>query len=204
MKWPWRKTEKRESGGSFTDAVVRLLEQQAAGNLADTGSTAAVEAAAGALARAFAAARVDGPAHVRQAVTAGVLAQIGRDLVRGGQSLHVIEPMGSLGLSLLPAASWHWEGDADPSTWRVRATYHGPSTSTTRLLPYAGVVFLKWGSAAGQPYTGTGPLSWASLSATLGAETERSLRDEAKGPIANWCPSPRTAATARKATRWPN
>ena len=48
--WPFSKqAENRESGGDFTDAVVRLIEAQAAGQAADAGSTAAVEAASGAI-----------------------------------------------------------------------------------------------------------------------------------------------------------
>ena len=35
MRWPWQKREKRESGGDFSDAVVRLIEAQAAGTAAD-------------------------------------------------------------------------------------------------------------------------------------------------------------------------
>ena len=61
--------ERRQSGGSFTDAVVRLLEAQAAGSVASTASTAAVEAAAGALSRALAAAEVSGPGWIRGAVS---------------------------------------------------------------------------------------------------------------------------------------
>ena len=57
MRWPWKR-EKRESGGDFSDAVVRLIEAQAAGKAADASSTAAVEAASGSLSRAFAAAKV--------------------------------------------------------------------------------------------------------------------------------------------------
>ena len=60
MRWPWSRREKRESGGDFSDAVVRLIEAQAAGTAADASSTAAVEAAAGALSRAFTAAEVVG------------------------------------------------------------------------------------------------------------------------------------------------
>ena len=73
---------------------------------------------------------------------------------------------------------------AHPETWTVRATFYGPSTSTTRHLPFAGVIFAKWGSTPGQPYIGTGPLSWAHTTARLQSETERSLADEAGGPIA--------------------
>ena len=81
MRWPWQKRERRDSGGDFSDAVVRLIEAQAAGTAADASSTAAVEAASGILSRALAAADVSGPSHALEAVTPGFLAQVGRDLV---------------------------------------------------------------------------------------------------------------------------
>ena len=186
MRWPWsRKPETRDSGGDFSDAVVRLIEAQAAGKAADASSTAAVEAASGALSRAFASARVEGPPHVREAVTGRFLAQAGRDLIRAGDSMHVIDVSRRGRVSLLPCSSWHFEGDAHPRTWQVRATFYGPSTSTTRNLPYSGVVFLTWGSKPGQPYVGVAPTSWAHTTARLQSEAERSLADEVQGPIAN-------------------
>ena len=122
MRWPWQRLEKRESGGDFSDAVVRLLESQAAGTAADASSTAAVEAASGALSRAFAAAEVVGEDWAQDAVSPTVLAQIGRDLIRNGDSMHVIR-MGHDGtVQLIPASSWHWEGSHDPDSWTVRAT----------------------------------------------------------------------------------
>ena len=183
-QWPWAR-ETRESGGDFSDAVVRLIEAQAAGSAADASSTAAVEAASGALSRAFASAKVVGPSWVRDAVTPGFMAQVGRDLVRSGDSMHVITVARAGNVRLLPCSSWHFEGDADPSSWTVRATVYGPSTSTTRHLPFEGVVFAKWGSTPGQPYVGVGPLSWAHTTARLQSETERSLADEVGGPLAN-------------------
>ena len=87
-------------------------------------------------------------------------------------------------VQLIPASSWHWEGTHDPSTWTTRVTCYGPSTSTTWNLPAAGVIFCRWGSSAGQPYVGTGPLSWAHTTARLQSEAERSLADEAQGPLA--------------------
>ena len=184
MRWPWSRRETRQSGGDFSDAVIRLLEAQAAGSAADATSTAAVEAAAGALSRAFAGATVEGADWVQEAVSPTYLAQVGRDLVRSGDSMHVLRvgPMGDV--SLIPASSWHWEGNHDPASWTVRVTCYGPSTSTTWHLPAAGVVFVRWGGTPGQPYTGTGPLSWAHTSARLGSEAERTLADEAAGPIA--------------------
>ena len=191
MRWPWQpKPESRDSGGDFSDAVVRLIEAQAAGEAADASSTAAVEAASGALSRAFASARVQGPPHVREAVTGRFLAQVGRDLIRSGDSMHAIRVSMAGRVELIPCSSWHFEGDGPRDTWTVRATYYGPSTSTTLHLPFAGVVFAKWGSTPGQPYVGVGPLSWAHTTARLQSEAERSLADEAAGPIANLLPVP--------------
>ena len=183
MRWPWQPREVRQSGGDFTDAVVRLIEAQAAGTAADASSTAAVEAAAGALSRAFAAAEVTGPDWATDAVSPTVLAQVGRDLIRSGDSMHVIRFTDGR-MRLIPAASWHFEGDHDPATWTVRVTAYGPSTSTTWNLSAAGVVFVRWGGTPGQPYTGVGPLSWAHTTARLGSEAERSLADESGGPLA--------------------
>ena len=184
MKWPWSKREKRDSGGDFSDAVVRLIEAQAAGTVADASSTAAVEAAAGALSRAFSSAEVQGPAWVQHAVSPTVLAQVGRDLVRSGSSMHVIRVDGAGMVQLIPASSWHFEGNHDPTSWTCRATAYGPSTSTTWNLPASSVIFCRWGGTPGQPYVGTGPTSWAHTTARLQSETERSLADEAAGPLA--------------------
>ena len=184
MRWPWSKTEKRDSGGDFSDAVVRLIESQAAGTAADASSTAAVEAASGALSRAFASADVRGEAWVQEIVTPSFLAQVGRDLIRNGDSMHVIRISNVGDIQLIPASSWHWEGNHDPESWTVRVTAYGPSTSTTWNLPAESVIFVRWGSTPGQTYVGIGPLSWAHTTARLQSESERSLADEAQGPLA--------------------
>ncbi len=183
--WPFsRKRETRDSGGDFSDAVVRLIEAQAAGMASDASSTAAIEAASGALSRAFASAEVQGPGWARDAVTPDFLALTGRNLIRAGDSMHTINVDHAGRAVLLPCSSWHFEGDADPSTWTVRATVYGPSTSTTRHFPFAGVIYTKWGAKPGQPYVGIGPTSWAHQTARLQSETERSLADEMQGALA--------------------
>ena len=182
MRWPWKKTEQRQSGGDFSDVVVRLLESQAAGTVADASSTAAVEAVSGLLSRAFSDAKIDGASWVQDAVTPSFLGQVGRDLVRSGDSLHVVQVRERV--QLIPASSWHWEGNHDPDSWTCRVTAYGPSTSTTWNLPARSIVFVRWGSTPGQTYVGTGPLSWASTTARLQSQIERSLADEAQGPLA--------------------
>ena len=88
--WPFsRKTETRSASGGYTELVSRLIEAQSAGNSQQASATAALEAAAGALSRAFASAEVVGPPDIVQALSPRALALIGRDLVRVGESLHV-------------------------------------------------------------------------------------------------------------------
>ncbi len=179
------KPERRQAtGGDLTAAVVRAIQAQAA-SLVDTAGTAAVEAAAGALSRAFAAAEVSGPPWAKRAIGPEFLGQVGRELVRSGQSMHLIE-VSELGeLALLPCSSWDFDGGGPlPATWTVQATVNGPRGVVTLYRPFAGVVFVTWGNLAGQGYAGRGPLEWAHTSARLQSETERSLADEAGGPVA--------------------
>ena len=183
MRWPWQKPERREAIGGYTDIIGRLIEAQASGATANASATAAVEAASGALSRALTAAQVDGPEWVSEAVTPRVLGQIGRDLIRVGESLHVIRYMSGR-LRLIPASTWYWEGDADPATWLCTATAYGPSGSSTWRVPQESVIFASWGSPTARPYHGIGPTGWASETARLSAETEKSLADEAAGPLA--------------------
>ena len=194
MRWPWGKPEtrlgetgreKRSSGGDFTDAVVRLIEAQAAGTAVNVSSTAAIEAMSGLLSRNFAAAQAVGVDWLPEAVSPVFLGQVGRDLIRGGASMHIIDVVGGV-VSLLPVSSWHFQGDSHPDTWMVRATTYGPSSSTTTYIPYNGVVFIRWGSTPGLPYVGTGPTSWANTTARLNSATEKSLADEsANSPLAH-------------------
>ena len=187
MRWPWSpRMERRSAGGveDYTQQITRMIESQAAGKVADAGRTAALEAAAGSLGRALASAEVDAEAWAAAIMTPSFLMQTGRDLIRRGESMSIIR--GRDVLRLDPAASWHWESAGpDPETWTVRCTTYGPSTSTTEVLPASGVVFLRWAGDPGTPHRGSGPLGFASLTGRLHAETERSLADEAAGPIAH-------------------
>ena len=190
MRWPWSPKPERRSGGGYADAVVRALEAQASSTVADAGSTAAVEAAAGALSRALMAAAVEGPDWVRDAVTPSWLAQVGRDLVRGGQSLSVVGIHHDR-LTLAPAASWNFEGGSDDEeSWLCRATVYGPSTSHTRLLTRDRIVCVRWGTSPGTRHRGQSPASWAHLTARLQGEVERSLADESGGPTAQLLVTP--------------
>ena len=182
-RWPWAREESREAEGGYTPIISQLIELQAAGTTQQASATAAMEAAAGALSRAFAGATVEGPADLAAAVSPRFLAQVGRDLVRVGESLHVLRT-GRDGLRLVPCSTWYWEGSADPADWLVTATAYGPSGSETWRVPWSSVVFASWGSPTARPYHGLGPGSWARDTARIVSNTERSLADEAGGPLA--------------------
>ena len=47
---------------------------------------------------------------------------------------------------------------------------------------------VRWGTSPGTRYRGQGPTSWAHLTARLSSEAERSLADEAAGPLAQILP----------------
>ena len=192
MRWPWsRKTETRQSGGGYTDAIVSAIEAQASATVADVSSTAAIEAAAGALSRALVSAEVEGPGWARDAISPPWLAQVGRSLVREGASLSVVTMTGDGVVELVPATFWNFEnlnpganeGERE-STWMARVTTYGPSTSYTRIVERDGMVFVRWGSSPGTRYRGQSPMSFASITAKLQGEAERSLADEAAGPLA--------------------
>ena len=190
MRWPWQpRTEDRQAVGGYTQIISALIGAQAAGTTQQASATAAVEAAAGALSRAFMAATVEGPADVVEAVSPRTLGQIGRDLIRVGESLHVVRYMGGR-LRLIPCSTWYWEGNADPSTWLATCTAYGPSGSSTWRVPMNSVVYVAWGSPTARPFHGLSPSSWSADTSRLMANAERSLADEAGGPLAQLLPVP--------------
>ena len=185
----WFRREKRSAGGGYADAVVAAIEAQAAAKVADASSTAAVEAVAGMLSRALGDAEVVAAPWAQDAVSPFWLMQVGRSLIREGASLSVLEMSGGGRVDLVPAAFWNFErydqtgGDLEDG-WEARVTTYGPGSSHTRLLGRSRLVYVRWGTSPGTRYRGQGPTSWAHLTARLQGEVERSLGDEAAGPVA--------------------
>ena len=66
----------------------------------------------------------------------------------------------------------------------------GLSGSSTWRLPMDSVVYVAWGSSAARPYHGLSPSSWSADTSRLMANVERSLADEAGGPVAQLLPVP--------------
>ena len=179
MLWPFtRRTEHRQA--SYTDGVVAALLSRASGTQADVAATAAVEAAAGALARAFASAEITPLTPATQGLTPDVLAQIGRALIVHGEHISLIDVRGGR-VSLLPVAAWDVTGAADSTTWRYRCDLAGPSGSVTVSRPAESVIHCRYSTDPARPWVGVGPLARARLSGRLSAELEAALGDEAAG-----------------------
>ena len=187
--WPFAKRKTRQAIGGYTQIISQLIGAQAAGTTQQASATAALESVAGMLSRTLASAEVLATPEIVRAVTPRCMAQIGRDLVRVGESLHVIRYMGGR-LILIPASTWYFEGGADPATWICTATAYGPSGSSTWRVPMESVVYIAWGSPTARPYHGLGPTAWAADTARLSANAERALADEAGGPVAQLLPVP--------------
>ena len=64
---------------------------------------------------------------------------------------------------------------------------------------FNGLIWLTWGTSPQRPFAGVGPTTFASITAKLLAETERSLRDESGGPLAQILPIPRNDVMDPKA-----
>ena len=186
MRWPWQRREVRGSQ-PFTDAIVDAIAAQAAGTSAgDPGAIAALETAAGLWARSLAAATIT-PAV--PALTADVLALIGRDLIRRGESVFAIEvERGEL--ALRPAGSWDVRGTWRESDWRYRLDLFGPSGNVTRFVPAAAVVHCRYAVDPARPWHGLSPLAWARATGTLAANLEQRLGEEASGSVARLIPVP--------------
>lgn len=195
--WPFGRTEKRatqgggsQGGASFTDSVVQaLLAQAAGGATADPSATAALEAAAGQYARAFAIADVTPRTAATRALTPELLALMARDLIRRGEFVHVIE-VDRDGVRLIPAGSWDVRGRWDPATWRYRCDLFGPSGNVTRVLPAAAVVHGRYSMDPARPWWGVSPLGWARLTGKLHANLEDAIADEAGGTRGHLLPVP--------------
>ena len=189
MRWPWQKqVEKRESA-PFTDAVVAAIEAQAGGAAAgDPGAIAALETAAGLYARAFAAATVK-PESARRLVSASFLALVGRNLIRRGESIHLLSIQGGL-LTATPVGSWDVRGGPDRASWFYRCDVFGPSGNETRFVPHDAVIHAQYAVDPARPWSGLSPMNFARATGALAAALEQRLGEEAGGSVGHFLPLP--------------
>ena len=117
------------------------------------------------------------------------MALIARNLIRRGDSLHVIE-LRRGDVDFLPVGSWDVRGGWDETSWFYRADLFGPSGNITRLVSSGGVLHFRYAVDPARPWNGIGPLGWARETGTLAGNLERRLGEEAGGASAYVLPVP--------------
>ena len=183
MRLPWSKRLEFR-GSEYTDAITSAILSSAQGKtLAIPTATAALEACAGSVGRAFAAAEVKGQPMVTEPLTPAFMETIGRSLLRHGEIVFLISTTSGR-LRLFPAEAYDIEGGPDPETWEYRITLAGPSHYLTHdHTPAASVIHIRYANDASRPWRGHSPLDVASLAGKLSSETVNALADESSGPI---------------------
>ena len=187
MRWPWSRTETRSGGYSDAQLLRLLAAAEGKSTTADPSATAALEAASGAVGRAFATAEIQ-PAV--PALDPTVLHEIGRSLIRHGELVFAIDVDRDTGLMLQRASDWSVAGRYDEMTWTYRATFSGPTRQTTRTITGAGVVHPRYATHASEPHRGLSPLEFAAATGRLLGAAEDALADEAGGPRGTVIPVP--------------
>ena len=124
MRWPWQR-EKREAN-SYTEARVMASLADAECTSKTAHETSALEAAAGLYAACLAGAVVT---PSLPPLNPACLSLIGRDLIRSGESLHLIRLDGDM-LKLVPCASWDVRGGIAPESWFYRVDTWGPTATS--------------------------------------------------------------------------
>ncbi len=122
---PTAAVEVRQQGADELDLISRLLSGSGGGTVRDA-TLGGLQIAAGQVARALSVATVEGDGGL---LTPDILAGIGYDLTRQGESLHLfsVDMDGSPSLlrasTTVPVVS----GSADPRSWRYSLSVAGPS-----------------------------------------------------------------------------
>ena len=190
MRWPWSATpEKRSQGVSgYHDLLLEAALRAAHGTAgAKASSTAAAEAAAGLLGRAFASATVQPSTVVTRALSPNCLNMAGRAMIRRGEIVFLIRATPT-GWILTAAETVQVFGGDDPKTWEYVLTLTGPSNSRTVRVGSDRVIHWRWGTDPAQPWRGISPLAAASETSRMLAESTSHLADEASGPRGSLIP----------------
>ena len=179
------------SDSSYTDALVQaIISRESGKSLATPNATAALEACAGLLGRAFSAAEISGPDHAIENLTPDLMNLIGRSLIRKGELVAEIEVLDGR-LRYHPCATHDVTGGIDRSAWLYRCHFAGPQKQkTTRRIMAGGVIHAIYAADNETPWRGQGPLTIATMAGRLSAETVTALSDEVSGPRGQLLPIP--------------
>ena len=185
MKWPWQR--RVENRASYSESVAQGIFAQASGLSPDPSSIGALEVAAGLWSRAFSSARPDPDLKFLSPV---MLAAVGRNLVRNGESLWVIDVSRDGFISLHEVASYDVAGGYDSASWVYRANLSGPSGSETRLVPSASMLHFRYGTRPERPWEGVSPGSFGATATRLLGALETRLGQESNARVGHLLPTP--------------
>ena len=177
--WPWKAPlEERASNEGYTELLTNALLEQAAGSVVST-ATAAKEIIASHYARAFASMMIQPAGPVADALRPH-LSMIGRALIERGEVVLALDYDG--GLRITPATFVQTYGDY--RSWQYDVSLSGPSLySTRRHVASSRVLHFRYDERPEQPWRGVSPFSGAASTATLLANLEQKLAQEASGPV---------------------
>ena len=155
--WPWHKPEVRSA--NYTDQVIAQILASASG-ASESGALAAVEASARLWGSGLASATIK-PSNISlAAITPTILDSIGRNLLRSGESLFMIDVRQGK-VSLTPCGQWTVHGNDDPASWIYRLTLSGPDSTRMITLPGNSVLHLRYSPHPSRPWAGRSPLNLA-------------------------------------------
>ena len=188
MRWFWQRKPEKRSSNSYTDARIAATLRDVEGEDLTAHKTAALEAASGLYAACLAGAQLSPSVP---ALTPACLSLLGRDLIRNGESVHLIRLDGDR-VQLTPAASWDVRGGVDAATWFYRVDAWGPTSTspTSQIVSGAEVLHVRYSVSPSRPWYGIDPLTWASASGSLAGALEARMAGEALGPSGYLLPIP--------------
>lgn len=190
--WPFSRKEEDRSTG-YTDLVQQGygLTEYPAEDMDKTAplAMAAIEIAAGHWSRAFAMAEITPKTMLTQSVTPVMMSMMGRDLVRFGESLYWMDTRGGM-MDMAPVSHYTLWGDPRRSSWRYRVTLAGPSKTEHRVVPYDGLVHVRYGWERTQPYYGRAPWRFSDISTKMATYIETRLREETSAQVGHVLPVP--------------
>ena len=183
MKIPF--LNRPETRGSYTDAIVQALLQEATGGTtASVASLGVVAACAGLWARSFASATVTPSSMATESLTPMILEAIGRRLLLYGEAVFEIRVEDGV-VELVEASTWDIE---ERGAWLYRADFSTPEGTYSRTLTADRILHPRIGASSKRPWQGESPIP--SATAKLAAQLETKLTQEVGGPVGNLLPLP--------------
>ena len=166
----------QEHRASYTEALAAQAYANATEPQSAPGALAVVESCTSLIADPLLVATVTG-----YALTGGTLQAMGRDVLRTGNSVWLIDlgPDGSV--QLLRASAFEVGGRSpNPARWSYAVEMETPAGTITRRAPAARVIHVLTDAPPGRSWRGNAPWTSAPLSSAAMAEIERGVRDESK------------------------